>query len=83
VDAQATKVISIRSTKQRIMIFFFFIAMTPLCKFDCEMVGCKTFSIEGVVRFDKIFLDLLTTSLPNTSPFLATVQIATIIFVPE
>jgi hypothetical protein len=34
VDAQATKVaISTRSTKQRITIFLFFIAVTPLCKF--------------------------------------------------
>src|SRR4030042_945476 len=45
VDAQAAKVaISIRSTKQWITIFFFFIAMTPLCKFDCETVDYETFS---------------------------------------
>jgi hypothetical protein len=69
VDAQATKVvISIRSTKQRIMIFLFFIAVTPPCKFDCEMVHYETVSTEGILRFGKIFLDLLTTSFSNTSP---------------
>jgi hypothetical protein len=47
------------------------------------MVDYETFSPEGIVNFDKIFLDLLTTSSPNTSPSPATVQIATIPFVPE
>src|SRR4030043_464224 len=50
VDAQATKVISIRSTKQLITTFFFFIAMTPLCKFDCDMVDCETFSQSNLQR---------------------------------
>jgi len=57
--------------------------MTPLCKFDCEMVDYETFSTEGIVNFGKIFLDLLTISLPNTSPSPARVQIATLFFVPE
>jgi hypothetical protein len=83
VDAHATKVISIRSTKQRTTIFPFFIAVTPLCKFDCEIVHYETFSTQGILTFGKIFLDLLTTSFPNTSPSPATMQIATITFVPE
>jgi hypothetical protein len=47
------------------------------------MVHYETFSTEGIVNFGKIFLDLLTTSFPNTSPSPATVQIATMVFVPE
>jgi hypothetical protein len=47
------------------------------------MVGCETFSTEGTVKFGKIFLELLTTSFPNTSPSAAKVQMAMMLFVPE
>jgi hypothetical protein len=47
------------------------------------MVDYEKFSAEGILKFGKIFLDLLTTSSPNTSPSQARVQIATITFVPE
>jgi len=33
------------------------------------MVHYQTFPTEGIVRFGKIFLDLLTTSFPNTLTF--------------
>jgi hypothetical protein len=47
------------------------------------MVDYETFSTEGILKFGKIFLDLLTTSFPNTSPSPARVQIATFTFFPE
>jgi hypothetical protein len=47
------------------------------------MVGCGTFSAEEIVRFGRIFSDLLNTSFPNTSPSPAKVQIVIIFFVPE
>jgi len=69
VAAQATKVaISIRRKKKWIKIFFFFIVVTPFYKFAVEMICCETFSNELIVGLGKIFLDLLTTSLPDTSP---------------
>lgn len=42
------------------------------------MFHYETFSAEGIKRFGKLFLDLLTTSSPNTSPSPARVQITTI-----
>jgi hypothetical protein len=47
------------------------------------MVHYENFSSEGILSFGKIFLDLLTTSFPNTSPSPARVQIAKMVFVLE
>jgi hypothetical protein len=33
------------------------------------MIGYETLSTEGIVRFGKIFLDLMTTSFPHTHLF--------------
>jgi hypothetical protein len=51
VDAQAIKmvvvlVISIRSTKQWITIFLFFIAVTPLCKFVVKWFMTRPFLLK-------------------------------------
>jgi hypothetical protein len=70
VAAQAANVaISIRSTKKWITIFLFFIAVTPPCKFDCEMVHYETFSPDSTASFCKIFLDLLATLLSKYLTF--------------
>jgi hypothetical protein len=84
VAAQAAKVaISIRSTKKWITIFLFFIAITPICKFDCEMFHYETFSTEGIKSFGKIFLDLVVTLLSKYLTFSGKGQIVTILFAPE
>ncbi|MEK7826808.1 MAG: hypothetical protein AAB299_03580 [Thermodesulfobacteriota bacterium] len=42
------------------------------------MIGCETFAVDCIASFGKIIPDLINTSLPNTSPSPARVQIATI-----
>jgi hypothetical protein len=37
-----------------VKIFLFFIAVTPLCKYDCELVYCETFSANTIRPFSTI-----------------------------
>jgi hypothetical protein len=65
------------------MVCPFFMAVNPACNFDCELAHCETFSTEGILSFGNIFLHLLTTSFPDTSPAPARGQIAARVFFPE